>query len=182
MNGLPSLAREALIPLAFLLMGIGLTALIKRIGLVRLDAVAGHTMHGGIVLMLVIALVLFTIVIATSGIQQWEYTQPQLGVWIALVLVFGAAAIGFALCAASSWRWDANGITYRDIFEHKTISWSEISEASAAWHNVWRLRTADGTEIWWSKYVIGWAKINEAVALYRPGLVSSLDYRRRSNA
>lgn len=178
LNGLPSLAREALFLAVFLLVGISVTALIKRAGLVRLAAAAGYTIHGGIVFTLVVALALFTVLIATVGIQQWEYTEPQLGVWIALVLVSGAAAIGFGICAACSWRWDANGITYRDLFKRQTIAWSEISDASAEWHNLWRIRSADGRKIWWSKYVIGWAKINEAVALYRPGLVPFLDHRR----
>lgn len=176
---LSSLAREALIFAVIYLVGVAITAVLRRTKLVRLEAVEGRTIVGGILIMCAVFGVLFEIAVVVSGIAEWEYTEPQVVVWGLLLVLIGASAALFVVLATGRWQWDSVGVTYADPFTgRQTIAWADMTEAAAVWHNVWRVRAAGKREICWSKWAIGWEKINEAVTLYRPDLAPMLDVRR----
>jgi len=176
---LPSLARQALIFAALALVGMSITAVLKRTKLVRLDVAEGHTIVGGIMMTFAAFGAFFAIAVLVTGLWEWDNTWPQLGIWIALLAFAIAGAVVLILCASGRWRWDAVGLSYADPFTgRRTIRWAEMNETTAIWHNVWRVRGAGKRDICWSKWTIGWEKINEAVTHYRPDLAPMLEVRR----
>lgn len=168
---------------ALVALGVLVGMVLRRTKLVELRADHGRSVFGGVMLITGIGALAFATTIAVAialdlgGVRS---LSPDWPIGVVLTVVFGGAGLFFMRgWLRTRWTWDAEGITHIEGKRATRLPWSAIvSLDKVSWHT-WRATAADG-QVYWSRYMIGWEMINDAIRKYRPDLARCLTPARTS--
>ena len=146
-----------------------------KLGIVSLDADAGHTTTAPSISVLSVICALFAIAIFIygefGGVDD-SITNDRLA-WSLLVIGFGLGAFLLALMTGFRWAWDADGIAFKGFWRTRFFPWCDVVQFVRRQEGPSFVKDKLGKKITWTKYTLHPDILERAVAKYRPDLVAA---------